>query len=159
MPELDKAKNYWDLISKAAPVKWKDHWVDEHGEPLDDALFDEIAEFVLAYIPESLTRPRILEVGCGTGRILGKMSGIRRGLDLWGIDFSDEQIKTAREQIGGRCNLFVGDLNEFNIHTDLAGDNGFDLIFLHGVTQYFPSDSYLQEFIDTATSIIKPGGG
>jgi hypothetical protein len=52
----------------------------------------------------------------------------------------------------------VGDLNEFNLHTDFAGDNGFDLIFLHSVTQYFPSDSYLQEFIDTATSIIKPRG-
>jgi hypothetical protein len=84
MSELDNAKNYWVLISKAVPVEWKGHCVDEHGEPLYDALFDEIAEFILAYIPESLTRPRILEVGCGTGRILGKMSGIRRGLDLWG---------------------------------------------------------------------------
>jgi hypothetical protein len=32
------------------------------------------------------------------------------------------------------------------------------LIFLHSVTQYFPSDAYFEEFVDIATSAIKPGG-
>ncbi|MDO8343830.1 MAG: class I SAM-dependent methyltransferase [Cellvibrio sp.] len=158
MGELDKVRSYWDVISKSVPVEYKDHWVDEQGNPLDRALFDEIAVYVLKHLNNSAHRPRILEVGCGTGRILESINTIRQDLDLWGIDFSSEQIETARHQLKDRCNLFVGDLKEFASHTGFAGDNGFDLIFLHSVTQYFPSDAYFKEFVDIATSAIKPGG-
>lgn len=158
MEELSRVRSYWDVISKSVPVEYKDHWVDEHGTPLNKALFDEIAVYVLKYLKKSSRRPRILEVGCGTGRILESISSIRQDLDLWGIDFSSEQIETAKAQLADRCNLFVGDLKEFASHTDFTGDNGFDLIFLHSVTQYFPSDAYFQEFIDIATSKIRPGG-
>jgi 2-polyprenyl-3-methyl-5-hydroxy-6-metoxy-1,4-benzoquinol methylase len=101
MGEIDKVQSYWDVISESLPVEYKDHWVDEHGAPLSSALFNEIAGYVLTHLMKSPRRPRILEVGCGTGRILDSISSIRQDLDLWGIDFSNKQIKAASNRLGG----------------------------------------------------------
>lgn len=159
MPELDSVKSYWELFSKSVPDEYKDHWIDELGNPVSQDLFHEIAVYVLSHLCDSIQNPKILEVGCGTGRILERMSIIRPDMDMWGIDFSSEQIRSAKRKIPDSCQFFTGDLKDFLSYKNLnKSDKSFDLIFLHGVTQYFPSELYFHEFINMASSALTPGG-
>ena len=53
---------------------------------------------------------RVLEVGCGTGRNLIKLAGVYRGARFYGLDASEEMLKTgrskiARSDIGDRITL------------------------------------------------------
>ena len=98
----------------------------------------------------------ILEVGCGTGRILENIRLANKGLILTGIDLSEGQIKTAKEN-NKSANLYVGDLCDYaKSFPNLNGK--FDVIFLHSVTQYFPSQEYFEEFLTQAKNLLSDKG-
>ena len=50
----------------------------------------------------------VLDAGCGTGRWLQRLLGMQPR-SLTGIDFSPEMLKQARQKLGGRAVLAVGD--------------------------------------------------
>ncbi|MBD0380958.1 class I SAM-dependent methyltransferase [Paenibacillus sedimenti] len=53
---------------------------------------------------------KVLEIGCGSGHSLKYMAS-RGASELWGIDLSDTQIKTARNLLSDcntKFNLFQG---------------------------------------------------
>jgi SAM-dependent methyltransferase len=57
-----------------------------------------------------LAAGRVLDVGCGTGRLAAELA--RRGAKVWGVDASPEMLATAREQVGTRVGLKVGRAEE-----------------------------------------------
>lgn len=82
------------------------------------AFFDQMAQTKwLSGIHDTLKRhtgtwcgKSILDVGCGTGRILQR--GMNEARSLTGIDLSPEMIKAARSLLGDQADLFVGDACE-----------------------------------------------
>ena len=140
--KIDAVKHYWNVVSKALPFDKKDHWLDESGEPLDAELFQEIADYLVNsnnLIEHSGGgRKRILEVGCGTGRILSNLELLCPDSEIVGIDFSEEQILAA-QSICFKSNLFCCDISEYEKKFFSKPKGEFDLIFVHSVTQYFPS--------------------
>ncbi len=160
---VNKARDYWDVVGKNAPENCKDHWVDENGIPLPETLYQEVAAYIvkgLDGIREGSAGPhRVLEVGCGTGKILLALKELRPGLELTGIDFSREQIRHASMTVPG-AKFFTGDLDEFVAAStaDPADAGGYDLIFLHSVIQYFPSTEYFEKFLALCGGLLKQGG-
>jgi len=155
---LQTIKEYWNILGSSAPEGCKDHWVDESGNPLSDILFEEVGGYLVGQLlskGEDLAGKRILEIGCGTGKILRELNKRIPEADLYGIDISEEQIKIAKAQCP-KISLQVGEIG------DLVGvgqgREQFDLIFLHSVTQYFPSADYLQEFLSSCCAILTKGG-
>lgn len=157
MEQIDRVKSYWNVLSSSVSDEFKDHWVDSDGSALKDGLFKELAEYLVGYIPAAGSA-RVLEVGCGSGRILNQLANRLKGgsVLLTGIDFSPPQIEAAKGRLGGRADFFACDLAGFAARS--REDDRFDLIFLHSVTQYFPGDEYFASFLDIAHSLLKFGG-
>lgn len=81
-----------------------------HEEYVDDARFLE--EFVPTLAPQ----PRVLELGCGTGRLLAALLGA--GARVTGIDSEPSMLAVARERLpasGDRLQLVQGDMRRFSL--------------------------------------------
>lgn len=154
MSQIDDVQRYWNVLSRAVSDEYKDHWVDDDGTGLKEALFEEVAEYLSEFVVAS-GMARVLEVGCGTGRILNQLTKrFDDSVSLTGIDFSQPQIEAAQGRLGERVQLYVCDLAGFAE----KGMSGYDLIYVHSVTQYFPGDAYFTEFLEYAYALLNQGG-
>ena len=69
---------------------------DAFGEDFAQDGFSDIKqiEMILEYAPKT-NAPNILDIGCGNGKMLGYLQK-RTGAYIYGFDYSDEAIKTAK---------------------------------------------------------------
>jgi S-adenosylmethionine-diacylgycerolhomoserine-N-methlytransferase len=72
---------------------------------------------------------RILEVACGTGRNLERIAAAYPDCALYGLDISEEMLRSARAKLGARAGLARADACRFDPVT-LFGVAGFDRIVL-----------------------------
>ena len=82
------AANYADLLADS---------LAQH--PFDRAVLSLYAELVHAAAGVSDTKPQVVDVGCGPGRITAHLAGL--GLDASGIDLSPAMIDQARQRHPG----------------------------------------------------------
>jgi len=99
----------------------------------------------------SYPQPRVLDVGCGSGRIgeLALQAGSSRYV---GVDFAEPMIALARqrlERFGERCELILGDFLESAI------DGPFDVILALGLFDYLPE---AEPFIARMAAACAPQG-
>jgi SAM-dependent methyltransferase len=95
--------------------------------------------------------PRVLDVGCGSGRIAEFVLDAGAG-DYLGIDFSDEMIELSRERLArysDRVELVLGDFLEAPI------DGRFDVVLALGLFDYLPSP---ERFARRMAELCAPGG-
>lgn len=69
----------------------------------------------------------VLEIACGTGRNLDHIAKRYPGAALYGLDISDEMLRSARAKLGGRATLAQGDACAFDPEA-LFGVARFDRI-------------------------------
>jgi SAM-dependent methyltransferase len=115
---------------------------------LDEAVGD--VPFYLARVRDSMS---VLELGCGTGRVLVPLAGKCR--DIVGVDYSQDMIDRCREKIGSLENASaqVGDI------TKLALSNKFDLIVApYRVLQALETKVEVDGLFEVIASHLKPGG-
>ena len=99
------------------------------GEDLDGE-----ARFVDALVPRGA---RILDAGCGPGRVGGALS--RRGHHVVGVDVDPTLIAAAEQDHPGPAWL-VGDLAGLDLAADVVG-SGFDVVVCAGnVITFVPDD-------------------
>jgi SAM-dependent methyltransferase len=95
--------------------------------------------------------PRVLDIGCGSGRI-GELVLDAGAGHYVGIDFADEMLELARgrlERFGGRVQLIGADFMD----TSLAGQ--FEVILALGVFDYLPD---ADRFSNRMFELCAPGG-
>lgn len=61
---------------------------------------------------------RILDVGCGTGKLLGKIYKLTEGKELVGVDYSREMIKVAKEKRSKDIEFKVADACSLQFESD-----------------------------------------
>jgi len=74
-----------------------------------------IAELAARYRDPSRPPPRVLEVGCGTGRNLASLSQAFPLSRLVGIDLSEAMLKHARRRLRCKAELIHGSLGEVDL--------------------------------------------
>jgi len=123
------------------------------------ALYDALqallgAERGRAHFVASFVRPqpgdRVLDVGCGTARILDHLPA---GAQYWGYDISEPYIDAARERYGARGKFFCRPLDE----RELAGLPKFDIVLATGVLHHL-DDAAASGFLRLARSALADGG-
>lgn len=97
---------------------------------------------------------RILDAGCGSGRIGGPLAGL--GHTVVGIDVDPQLIEAARTDWPGPT-WVIGDLAELD-PVLLGSTASFDLIVAAGNVMPFLAPSTRREVLSRLRSVLAPGG-
>ncbi len=131
-------------------------WVSSYdGLPIAAAAMRDWLDATLARL-RALRPRRVLEVGCGAGLIAAALAP--RCQRYVACDFSAPALERARRALAGTAARLVHcAAHEIgNAHT--VAEQGFDLVILNSVVQYFPSLHYLQDVLTQALALLAPGG-
>ena len=101
-----------------------------------------------------LKSKRLLEVGCGIGRMTCHLAEIFG--EVHGVDVSGEMIRQGRERLRKYSNVFLYETNGLDFGV-LASDY-FDLVYSVYVFQHVPSADVIRSNIRDACRVLKPGG-
>lgn len=96
-----------------------------------------------------LCRGRVIELGCGAGHLAATIAA--RGLEVVGVDHSEEKVRAAREAYPGIA--FV----RSDIRTLGLPSASFDTAVLAEVLEHVPEDAGA-EFLATAWRLLRTGG-
>lgn len=113
---------------------------------LRDRIMQARAEKYLRLVPNTVKKPRILDVGCAEGRLLRAF--LEKGCECRGVEHPDYPEKRFRET--ERITYLKGNLDELVLDKD-----GFDLIFLWHVLEHLDEpDQTLRRLCE----ILRPEG-
>jgi S-adenosylmethionine-diacylgycerolhomoserine-N-methlytransferase len=101
----------------------------------------------------------VLEIGCGTARNLIAAARHYPGTRLYGLDVSEEMLRSARSSVAGhglenRITLQAGDATTFDA-AELLGVERFDRIFFSYVLSMIP---LWPDAVRHAATLVAPGG-
>lgn len=97
---------------------------------------------------------RVLEIACGTGRNLARIGRTYPGCALFGLDISQEMLRSAQAKLGGRARLALADACEFDGEA-LFGAGGFDRVVLSYSLSMIPD---WKRALRQAAAQLRPGG-
>jgi SAM-dependent methyltransferase len=106
------------------------------------------------HLIQNLSGKRVLEFGCGSGHTLSYLWENKNASELWGLDFSEEQIRFSKELLDGKnipVKLFLASMDE----NPGIPENYFDLVVSIYSLGWTPNLSRTLELI---YSYLKPGG-
>ena len=96
---------------------------------------------------------RVLEIGCGIGRLLIPMSNIFQ--NVVGIDISPEMVRIGKEKTQEISNCEIVENNGSDL--SLFSDNYFDFCYSFIVFQHIPEKKIVEEYIKEVSRVLKPG--
>jgi SAM-dependent methyltransferase len=107
-------------------------------------------EYALQYAVDASPHPRVLDYGCGQGRMVAL--GVARGLDIYGVDAYDGHYQDWQETVPVDIRDRVTALEDGRIP---FGDAWFDVIVSNQVFEHMPTPiNALREI----ARVLKPGG-
>ena len=126
------------------------------GQPIAAAAMQEWVEATLAEI-RALGGRRILEIGCGSGLLLSRLAS--EAASCLGTDCSRAALDRIR-RAGNTIRGFERVRLDQRMADDFTGldQEGFDLVILNSVIQYFPGVDYLLRVLEGAVARVRPGG-
>jgi ubiquinone/menaquinone biosynthesis C-methylase UbiE len=98
---------------------------------------------------------RILELGCGIGRLLKPLALERGDVELYGVDVSAEMIRQGRERLRDFPNLHLHAMNGKDLA--LFGNEFFDLVFSYITLQHIPR-RYVKGLFKEVYRVLKQEG-
>jgi SAM-dependent methyltransferase len=143
---VDQWRDYWDSKNSTDRIALADYYID--GVPMDLELYGEVVIKpnleALGLLPSS----DVLDIGCGTGKLLEKLEGLTSGR-VSGTDLS----KTLLETYHGRADTYVcpADKQPFQ-------DKSFDRIVMVGVALYFSDNKYFEIVVHEIMRLLRPNG-
>jgi ubiquinone/menaquinone biosynthesis C-methylase UbiE len=96
---------------------------------------------------------RILEIGCGAGRVTRALSSVFGRVDA--VDVSGEMIAHARESLRDRPNISLHQNN--GVDLGMFGPGEFDFAFSSIVFQHIPSKAVIENYIREVWRVLRPG--
>jgi len=81
----------------------------------------------------------VIDLGCGTGRLLSLIANEFPNSILHGVDGTPEMIKTSRQRLKGKCALIQADLDDY------APAHGYDIVISTTVLHHLNNpDNHIQ---------------
>ncbi|MGX2993173.1 amino acid adenylation domain-containing protein [Streptomyces sp. JNUCC 64] len=100
-------------------------------------------------------RPSVLEIGCGSGELVGELAGDAGRYVA--LDVSPSSVKGVLERHGGRYPELEGVVGPAHRAGELV-TGPFDVVVMSSVVQFFPDVEYLYEVLEAAVGLLRPGG-
>ena len=155
--ELDDMKVYWDACARHNAKRHiaTDNWESEE-------IFHECGERDLFKILNNLDEDflktgnkRVLDIGCGIGRILKPFADQYPGLKLFGVDVSAEMIRKGRLRLKEFENVKL--MRTGGNDLKLFEDSSFDLVYSYIVLQHIPR-KFVQNYFNEVSRILDKKG-
>ncbi len=156
----DSMKRDWDDRARG-DAKWFINTLrlQQSEEEFDQSGRVEVERLVLAELPlltwgrapQSL---RVLEIGCGAGRMTKHLAQVFG--DITGVDVSGEMIRQAQNRLAGQANVHLYETNGVDFRA--LPDASFDLILSAFVFQHVPSAEVIASNLREAWRVLAPGG-
>jgi ubiquinone/menaquinone biosynthesis C-methylase UbiE len=149
---------FWDANAREQPQHFIVSDLIGYDEPDEESFFASGERDVRTFLPQAGYEPtgqdRLLEIGCGIGRMTRAFA--ERFGSVCAIDISPEMIAQARHHLAGHPNvqLFESggtDLREF-------ADTSFDFCFSYIVFQHVPDPAITLRYIAEIGRVVKPHG-
>ena len=115
-------------------------------------LVTEIVDPALRSLGVDPSGLRVLEIGCGMGRLFNGLA--QRFKEVWGIDISASMIEQGREHCDVDATWLVGD------GTSLTGvrDTSVDHVLSFEVFGHIPQPAIIRSYLREFLRVLKPGG-
>lgn len=132
----------------------RDDWSDDEFFRSGEA---EVADIVLKDIGKicgarDASAMRVLEIGCGAGRMTAALGKIFGHVDA--VDISIEMISQARDALSGRPNIQLHVNN--GVDLSLFPDNSFDFALSAIVFQHIPRKAIVENYIRDTHRVLRP---
>ena len=100
-------------------------------------------------------RSRVLEIGCGIGRLLKPLAMERNDLEIYGVDVSSEMIVQGKKRLSAFPNVRLAPVNGKDLA--LFENEFFDVIFSYVTFQHIPRE-YLHNIFREVHRVLKKKG-
>lgn len=135
MKVKNELKNVYNLIAKEFSASRKYPW-------------DEL-QVVIPHIREGF---KVLDLGCGNGRLIKLLDESHKKYDYLGVDFSKEFISHAKEKYTNHS-FELNDMSKVDYP-----ENSFDMIFMIASFHHLDSKKERLELLNKINKWLKPNG-
>ena len=156
---LERMRHDWDERARENARHYvatgKQDWTDEEffrsGEShLREQILNDMINICQGQDPGQM---RILEIGCGAGRVTRALSSVFGRVDA--VDVSGEMIARARESLRDHPNICLHQNN--GVDLGMFGPDEFDFVFSCIVFQHIPSKAIIENYIHEVRRVLRPG--
>jgi SAM-dependent methyltransferase len=160
MDLLEKMQRDWDARARENARYYvatgKQDWTDEEffasGErTVQEEILTDMTNICQGKPPGEM---KVLEIGCGAGRVTRALSGIFG--EVHAVDISGEMVDRARQALAGRPNAFVYQNNGQDLSV-LPQNLIFDFAFSGIVFQHIPSREIIESYVREVHARLRPG--
>jgi ubiquinone/menaquinone biosynthesis C-methylase UbiE len=128
-----------------------DRWASSYDFLLTTVCYQAIHQRLLEYVTLP-KRPNVLDLGCGTGRLLNRMASQFPDLQGTGLDLSTQMIRQARQRNQHHPRLiFI----RGNVESLPFADNQFDAIFNTISFLHYPNP---EQVLMQVSRVLRPQG-
>lgn len=130
----------------------KDFWDDENRPQVSKILGGEPSRFNKIIKDKDPKKMRVLEIGCGVGRVLVSMS--KTFGEIIGVDISNKMIYNARKNLKSHPNCKVYENNGLDL--SLFPENHFDFCYSVITFQHVPKKEIVLNYVKEVARVLKP---
>ena len=150
---LEQARRDWDDRASRNAMGYSDGW-SQADEEDHESRAGETHAALQDMIPDDVGRARrILDLGCGTGRLMKRM--LPHADRLVGVDISREMLRLSRDVLRdeSRTDVVRGGGMDLRFLRDAA----FDVVYAFAVFIHIPRELF-RVYLDETRRILRPGG-
>jgi SAM-dependent methyltransferase len=103
---------------------------------------------------KSAKEMKVLEIGCGTGRMTRALSEVFG--EVYAVDISGEMIAKGKQELADRPNVHMFQNNGADLQ--VLGDIQIDFAFSYIVFQHIPSREVIYSYAREVYRLLRPGG-
>lgn len=150
-------RSFWDRKARENPM-WFVHSTLDYAHPDPDEFWrsgeETLARTLEPFDVQLSRRDRVLEVGCGVGRITRALA--QRAGSVVGLDVSDEMVSRAAANLAGLDNVEVALGNGRDLSS--LPDASFDVAYSFLVFLHVPDPAVTCDYVAEMGRVLRPGG-
>ncbi len=157
--QLENMRRDWDKRARENARYYvatgKKDWTDEEffasGEKvIEEEILTDMTNICQGKDPKTM---RVLEIGCGAGRITRALSNMFG--EVHAVDISAEMVAAAKQALAGRPNAHVYQNNGCDL--GVVPPLEFDFAFSQIVFQHIPSYEIIENYVREVGRLLRPG--
>lgn len=131
--------------------KFFDRWAPNYDFLLTSVFYQAVHKRLIEYV-ELPEQPNVLDLGCGTGRLLNRLATEFPTLQGTGLDLSAEMLHQARQRNRHRIRLIY---KQGNAESLPFAESQFDAVFNTLSFLHYPKP---QQVVLEVSRVLRPGG-